>query len=315
MKKVTVSAPGKLHISGEHAVVYGKPTLIVATSLRMYVTLERGVLPLISEICASDRYVSAIVGQFEKKHAIKIERDIGLTISSGIPTRSGMGSSAALAVALSGALSVWHEHPWNAQEINELAYQAEKIKHENSSGGDPAVSTHGGIVWYRKELEFLKTLWLMSFKFPKKFASIVLINTGREENTGDLVRYVSDIKRGNEAGFVRLLDAIEGVTKDITRSIHDEDESVFRLSIQKNEQLLEKMGVVSPSVIAFIRSIETVGGVAKISGAGGRKKGSGVVLSVHDDPKILIDCAKKYGYPSFQVGLGGEGVKLEQVIT
>ncbi len=315
MKKVTVSAPGKLHISGEHAVVYGKPTLIVATSLRMYVTLERGTSPYLSDIRGSDSYVSAIAEQFEKKYSIKIEPDIGISISSAIPTRSGMGSSAALAVALCGALDVWHGHPWNAQVINELAYQAEKTKHENSSGGDPAVSTHGGIVWYRKELEFLKTLWLMSFKVPKTFAPIVLINTGREENTGDLVRHVSRVKSGDESGFVVLLDAIEGVTKDITRAIHDEDEAAFRVSIQKNERLLEKMDVVSPSVVAFIHSIEEAGGAAKISGAGGRKKGSGVVLSVHDDPKVLVDLAKKHGYPSFQVGLGGEGVRLESAIT
>lgn len=315
MKKVTVSAPGKLHISGEHAVVYGKPTLIVAASLRMYVTLERNATPLLTVVRKNDTYIDAIVRLFEKKYGITIESDIGMNISSAIPTRSGMGSSAALAVALNGALMAWHGHPWNAQAVNEAAYQAEKTKHENSSGGDPAVSTHGGIIWYRKELEFLKTLWLLPFKVPKKFASIVLINTGREENTGDLVRHVAGIRQRDEAGFVVLLDAIETVTKDITRAIHDEDEAAFRTSIQQNEHLLEKMDIVSNNTMSFIRAIEAVGGAAKISGAGGRKKGSGVILAVHDDPKVLVDLAKTHGHPSFQVGLGGEGVKLEQVLT
>lgn len=315
MKKVIVSAPGKLHISGEHAVVYGKPTLIVATTLRMYVTLERTKPPFLSHIRKSDAYINTIVGLFEKKYAVTLDDDIGLMVSSAIPVRSGMGSSAALAVSLHGALSVWHGHPWNTQAINEAAYQAEKTKHENSSGGDPAVSTHGGILWYRKELEFLKTLWLLSFKVPKTFAPIVLINTSREENTGDLVRHVASIKTADESRFTTLLDAIEVTTKDVTRAIHDEDESAFRSAMQKNERLLEEMDIVSKNVVEFIRSIEAAGGVAKISGAGGRKKGSGVILALHDDPKVLIDLAKAHKYPSFQVGLGGEGVKLEEVRT
>lgn len=315
MKKVTVSAPGKLHISGEHAVVYGKPTLIVAVSLRMYVTLERGASPTLSAVRKKDTYIDAIVRLFEKKYGIQIDPSIGMSISSAIPTRSGMGSSAALAVALCGALSAWHGHPWNTQLINELAYQAEKTKHENSSGGDPAVSTHGGLIWYRNELEFLKTLWSLSFKVPKTFPHLVLISTGREENTGDLVRHVSGIQQNDEAGFVSFLDAVETVTKEITQAIHDEDEPSFRKAIQENERLLESVGVVSSDVRTLIRSIEDKGGAAKISGAGGRKKGSGVVLSVHDDPKVLIDLSKKYGYPSFQVSLGGEGVRLEQVLT
>lgn len=315
MKKVTVSAPGKLHISGEHSVVYGKPTLIVATTLRMYVTLEKATSPLLSHIRKSDAYIDAIVGRFEKKYAMTLDESIGLTISSAIPVRSGMGSSAALAVSLSGALSMWHGHPWNAQAINDAAYQAEKIKHENSSGGDPAVSTHGGIVWYRKELEFLKTLWLLPFKVPNAFAPIVLINTGREENTGDLVRHVASFKQADEGRFATILDAIEVTTKDITRAIHDEDESAFRTAVQANERLLESMGVVSADAVAFIRAVEAAGGVAKISGAGGRKKGSGVIFAQHDDPGVLVDLAKAHTYTSFQVGLGGEGVKLEQALT
>lgn len=315
MKKVIVSAPGKLHISGEHAVVYGKPTLIMATTLRMYVTLEKTTSPLLSTIRESDAYIDAIVGLFEKKYGLTVDSDMRLGITSAIPIRSGMGSSAALAVSLNGALYAWHGLSWNAQSINELAYQAEKTKHENSSGGDPAVSTHGGILWYRKELEFLKTLWLLPFKVPKAFAPIVLINTGREENTGDLVRHVMHVKKNDESRFAALLSAIEMVTKDVTKSIHDEDEAMFRAAIQKNEELLEEMEVVSSSVTSFIQKIKSAGGVAKISGAGGKKKGSGVVLATHDNPRVLVELAKKYGYPSFQVGLGGEGIRLEQVLT
>jgi len=316
MKKVTVSAPGKLHLAGEHAVVYGKPALVVATSLRLFVALEQtGKGASVSQYRMTDPYIGAIVAAFEKKHSVSVPGDLRVTINSSIPVGSGMGSSAALAVALAGAMSVWHGFPWNAQVINDVAYQAEKAKHANSSGSDPAIATHGGILWYRKELEFLKTLWLLPFKVPSAFSPFILINTGRTESTGALVSFVAEQKKKHEAKFTSLFHDTENVTKQAALCIHDEDKQGFCDAMHQNEILLERMGVVSDTVKRLIRDIEASGGAAKISGAGGKKTGSGVVIAVSDTPEHIIKIAQSYNYPSFQTVLGGEGVKLEQVRT
>lgn len=37
---LTVSAPGKVHLLGEHAVVYGRPALIAAINYRLYVSIQ-----------------------------------------------------------------------------------------------------------------------------------------------------------------------------------------------------------------------------------------------------------------------------------
>ncbi len=314
MKKVTVSAPGKLHISGEHAVVYGKPSLIVATSLRLYVTLTDNGASSFAALRKKDAYIAAIADVFEKKYGKAIDARCRIKIDSAIPIGSGMGSSAALAVALIGALSVWHNHPWNPQVINDSAYLAEKTKHKNSSGSDPAVSAHGGILWYRKELEFLKTLWLLSLKIPRTFSPFILINTGRTESTGDLVQAVAERKKRDEVRFAELLSQIENVTKAITVALHDEREDTFRQGIHTNELLLEELGVVSKSAQTLIRAIEQHGGVAKISGAGGIAGGSGVILVSHQESEVIKKLAKKYGHPSFETQLGGAGVQREQII-
>lgn len=318
MQKVTVSAPGKLHLSGEHAVVYGNPAVVVSTSLRTIVTLESGASDT-SRHCGtlrkSDTFIDEILKVFEGRYTVAVPDDLAIFISSSVPEGAGMGSSAALAVALLGACVTFFDKPWDAQRINELAYQAEKFIHGNPSGSDPAIVTHGGILWYRKELDFLKTFWLLPFKIPKTFAPFVLINTGRSESTGELVSAVARVKEKDVNAFMVTLDAVEQVTKSMTQAIHDEKEQDFFEAMKQNERLLEHLGVVSVSAKKLIDDIEAAGGAAKISGAGGIQTGSGVVIAMHKNPKKMLDLAKKYALPAFQVVLGGEGVTKVQVIA
>lgn len=317
MKKVVVSAPGKLHLSGEHAVVHGKPALVVAISKRMYITLTptpNSKPQRLIDVRKKDAYVDSIIKTFTAKYKCKIA-DIGLEINSNIPVGAGLGSSAALAVTLVGALIAYFGKPWNVTEINELAYQAEKFKHKNASGSDPTVVAHGGLLWYRKELDFLKTFWLLPFKIPQSFKPFILINTGRSESTGEMVEKVGQLKKQNERKFILLITQIEEVTRALVNAVHDEKETEMRQLIKLNEQLLEDMGVVSEKVKQLIRKIEKIGGAAKISGAGGLKTGSGIVLVSSDKPKQITQIAKKYNFPSFQVTFGSEGVKREQVVV
>lgn len=319
MKKVTVSAPSKLHLSGEHAVVYGKPVILVATSKRLYVTLEKQNAKCktqneIGKIKNELHYLAKIVKLFEKKYETAIDNNVNLTVHSDIPIGVGMGSSAALAVATIGALSQWIGREWNPLEINELAFEAEKIQHHNPSGGDNTIATYGGLLWYRKELDFLKTFWLLPFKIPRDFSSFMLINTGRLESTGELVQIVGEKVKKSTSSIMRIMSDIEVTTKQIAQYIHDENEPEFLGALKENQKYLEELGIVSTVTRKLIREIESVGGVAKVTGAGGIKGGSGVIIAVHKNPNKLIQIAQAYNFPSFQVQLGGEGLRREQVV-
>lgn len=169
MHKVIVSAPGKLHLSGEHAVVYGKPAVLVATSKRVFVTLEEfDSSTLIAKTPIPADFIVNVISVIEKKWNLKL-KNISLRINSAVPIGAGMGSSGATSVALSGAFQQFFGFSWNINEINEVAYELEKQIHKNPSGGDNTVSSFGGLLWYRREFEFLKTFWLLPFKIPKSF--------------------------------------------------------------------------------------------------------------------------------------------------
>ena len=135
MKKIIVSAPGKIHLRCEQAVVHGKPAVVAAISKRLYVTIEsqKSILRLrsgqelknqkdIEKVSQEKSYLGKIVQLVQKYYQTHFS-DFTLTIHSDIP-KGGMGSSAALAVATIGALTQYLQKPWDVKEINDLAYQA-----------------------------------------------------------------------------------------------------------------------------------------------------------------------------------------------
>src|SRR3989338_7218031 len=174
----TVSAPGKIHLLGEHVVVYGKPALIAAIDKRLYATIKIKN----SKVKIKNDLINKTIEVF--KNAFKLEElpNLEISISSQIPVGSGLGSSAALAVALIGVLMKAVLNIWNPVKINELAYEVEKLQHGNPSGGDNTAVTFGGLLWYRREFEFLKSIWslpMTQYKIPR----FALVDTGRPEES------------------------------------------------------------------------------------------------------------------------------------
>ncbi len=272
-KNLKVSAPGKVILSGEHSVVYGYPALVTAVNKRL--TIEG-------------------IGKSTK-------------ISSDIPIGAGMGSSAAFAVA-SSAVKLGK---LDLERINELAYKMEKKHHGNPSGVDNTICTYGGFLWYRKESESFKIF--NSVKPKVKFPKIYLFNTGKpSESTKEMVSHVSDLYRSRGSYFDMLFKEIENVTRDFLTFLVDDKSSDFGELVKLNEKLLEEIDVVSSSTKNIIRSIEKIGGAAKVSGAGGKKKGSGMVIIYHKDSEKLLSFAKRQNLKLFQVKLGEEGVRIEK---
>lgn len=288
---------------GEHAVVYGKPALLSAINLRLSVTIENGTNGI--EIMSSEpidhaRYaVDFLLEQLK----IKDHGPIKITINSQIPASFHLGSSAAVAVGLTGALTYFFKKIWNPIRINELAYEIEKKQHGNPSGGDNTAVTMGGFIWFRKELEFLKSMWQLPFKPHPSVHHFFLINTGRpKETTGEMVRFVKSQITNHKSQIEKLMNMNELQTKRVVVALKEGNEKELVDAIRIGERTLEGMGVVSRKVIPLIRDIEKTGGAAKILGGGGRKESVGFLLCYHHDPKK---------FKAIPVQLGGEGVRLE----
>jgi mevalonate kinase len=311
---VTVSVPGKVHLMGEHAVVYGKPALLAAINLRMNVTIKPAKKQTEIHTTEPGDYMRHIISLVCKKYDIQSPPPMDITVVSDIPAGFHLGSSAATAVATVGALTYFLKNLWNPQVINQLAYEAEKYMHGNPSGGDNTAISMGGFVWFRKELEFLKSMWQLPVKFPEEFDHFYLVDTGRpKETTKEMVGFVARGLKKNEQKYRKLFDENEIQTKRTAIALKEKNEMELLGAIRCGQKTLEGMGVVSKMVIPIIRKIEAKGGAAKILGGGGKSEGVGFLLAYHTDKNVLSEIGKKFGCMIRPVSLGAEGVRLEKI--
>lgn len=267
------SAPGKIIISGEHSVVYGYPAIASAINRRLAV--------------------------FSDGH-----------VKSDIPIGVGMGSSAAFAVATSARKILKKGGDLDLGLINQMAYRLEKKHHGNPSGLDNTISTYGGSLWYRRETEKIKIF--QSLKIVSKLPEFFIIDSGRPiETTKEMVTKVNGTVKKQKGKFMKAFVRIEEITRLFAKVFAGEEDLDIKSLIEDNERLLEEIGVVSGSTKHLIRSIKSIGGTAKISGAGGYKAGSGLLLAFHTNPERLLHFAKKKNLDIFRANLNQRGVSYE----
>jgi len=331
---IKVSAPGKIHLMGEHSVVYGKPALLAAIDKRCFVELTKRddkKIVLIAnnttdfvtitekEILAKDKkiskqfdYVILILQQTLRYYEKHFPSGFSLVINNQIPEGLGLGSSAALAVAIAGAVTIFLKEDFDKEKINAIAFLAEQFAHGTPSGGDNSTSAFGGFVWFRKETDNLKIIEQISLELSDEMKnSFFLLDTGKpEETTGEMVGLVKKFFDQNPKKAKRIFDDQEGLARQLLPALQNNSEEVSEI-IKRGEKNLEAMGVVSPSVKKTIRAIEKAGGAAKVCGGGGRTKGTGMLLVYSPNREIFEHVAAQENLMYNMVELGEKGIQLE----
>lgn len=289
---ITFSAPGKIHLLGEHVVVYGKPALLATVDLKVTVTVgktDKNYPPL-----------RTVVNKLLKKK-FKVKQIPPYSINSEIPAGSGLGFSAASSAASFAALLTFLKIKWDLDLVNELTFEAEKVFHGNPSGADNSTVVFGGLIWFTRT-NFEKQNLSGFRKLAKNF---VLIHTGTpKETTKEMVEMVkSKVKK--------IFDHQEELTKELVSVIQQAKEKELIRIIKEGEENLESIGVASKFSQNIIRQIEKAGGAAKICGGGGKTGPTGVLLCYHPTPSKLVQIAKSNNLDYFRTTLGVEGLREE----
>ena len=269
---------GKLILCGEHAVVYGHPAIAIAVDRTTRVTLSRrdGATEVRSPH-VDDRVRDALCTVVpEQGFAVEVETDL--------PVRRGMGSSAALAVAVVRARADLAGETIAADEVVHRAMPIERSFHGSPSGVDVAVSAHGGCLWFKRGDPAVHR------SLPSPALPIVVLDSGEDRETARMVQRVAE----RRADHAPALDAIGALVERASACL-DDPETLGPLLLE-NHALLRSIGVSTGRLDAMVSlAMEHGAHGAKLAGAGG----GGVVMALIEDPESLLAAARARNIHAF----------------
>lgn len=284
------SAPGKVYLFGEHAVVYGEPAVPCAIERRARVAVDPrddgGVSVAADDLSLAgftveygaemaDRpdvnvpktLVEAAMGYIDA--AIDQARDavdnpgagFDVSIESNIPLGAGLGSSAAVTVAAIDAATRSRSVTLDREELADRAYQVEyEVQEGQASRADTFCSTMGGVV--RVEGDDCRTV-------DAPDLPIVIGFDGGAGDTGQLVRAVRSL-REQYAFADETIGAIGNLVREGETVLERGDLSELGELMNFNHGLLSALGVSAASLDDMVWAARDAGALgAKLTGAGG----------------------------------------------
>jgi mevalonate kinase len=316
MTQVSYSAPAKVLFSGEHSVVHGRPAVSSSIDYRLTFTViedEIGQNEFEKGVKEANQNVLQYLQQNNIPHTPK---NFKYSISSQIPIGQGFGSSAALSVASTAAFLEFYTGQVSPKEvINDLAYNIEVIFHGKPSGSDNSTICFGGLIWFRKEFEYLKTITKLPVEIPQEWqnAFYLVYSGNRAEGTIDLVQAVMKKIEENPVLLKQQLFAMEECTRGVVQAFEQKNADLLRNIFQKNQYLLDQIGVVSQSARDLISNLSQYG-VGKVTGAGGVIEGSGYALFfVENNQQVFEHFCNQNGLRFYKVTPESEGVRKENL--
>lgn len=314
MTTTTATAPGKVILFGEHAVVYARPAIAVpVANVKATATLTEAPAGTGCTIAAPDIGANIRLSSHQQdplalavrlaieETGIEAEPDWQLTVRSDIPIAGGMGSGAAVSAVLAKAVfahsrsSAQHRH--TAETVNRIVYEVEKLHHAHPSGIDNTVVVYAQPVW------FVRGQPPQRFDISRPF-HLVIADTGIASSTAAVV---SDVRRAWERDglvYEDIFDGIGEIVADARQAIVSGDVAALGPLMRENQHLLRQLDVSSEELERLIAIAENAGASgAKLSGAG---RGGNLICVVEpdsvDEVRKALQAAGAAGTVVTQVG-------------
>lgn len=291
------SAPGKIILFGEHAVVYGRPAIAVPVR-QVRATAEVTDLP--SATPGQIRLEAPDIGFTAWLHEARdhplarivqlslIELDVTdppplrVRVTSTIPVAAGLGSGAAVSVAVARALGEHLDHPFPPERLSALAYEIEKLHHGTPSGIDNTV------VAFERPVYFVRGEVPTPMDIPAPF-HIVIADSGIPSPTAVAVDQVRRRWQTDRQATERLFDAIGLTTRKARGAIAAGRVMELGPLLDANQTLLEALGVSTPALQNLLSAARASGAQgAKLSGAG---LGGNMIALVDPDHADAVESA------------------------
>lgn len=255
----SVEACAKLILCGEHFVLHGAPAIALPLpSLRL--RLERG--------DAGELEPSLLLAWNAARSEVGLgpSRGFPFLIRSGIPRGVGLGSSAALAVALVKAATIEAGRMAEPLDVAGMATTVEDVFHGNSSGLDPTVVAVGRLVLWRGKGEIETVSWDL------RGTSLLVARIPSEGTTGEAVERSLAFAATKPEAFAKLLAEARELSGTIAGAVSRDSPGsrhTVGKALSRYHRMLSEIGVSCASLNALVESAEGAGAYgAKLTGAG-----------------------------------------------
>jgi len=331
VRRVTASAPGKLFLAGEYAVLAGAPALVAAVDRRAHVraVLEPGAGPLEVESLAEG--TRRVIHDPERDAlgggdagavlaALRIARTAAPSLAAlrarvVVDTRAfladgqklGLGRSAATVAAAVAALLAGVGRQ-DRGEILQAALAAHALFQEGrGSGADVAAAVRGGVLEFRRDRG---EVTVRARVLPRGLHLLVGWS-GESGATGPMLQRFAD-----GASRPRALRDLSAAAERAAAAVERGDGAALLDAVASTAELLARLGdetgipIVTPALARLVAAARRVGAAAKPSGAGGGDCGIALVTSAAQADAV---CAawRGEGIVPLPVAIVAEGVGHE----
>jgi hydroxymethylglutaryl-CoA reductase len=306
MSTGTGRAPGKVILLGEHAVVYGRTALAAALD-RAVVARVRGARPPAGKP-GSHLFSSPFVrgneegGDARLREVLACARaacglngtGVQLTVESDLPMAVGLGSSAALSVALVRALAAFAGRDVNDAAVCRAAFECEKIFHGHPSGVDNTVATYGGVLAFRRELP------IRPLAIAGPIPLVVAVGRAPRATRQTVTALRARWQQAPEA-YEAIFDEIAALVSGAETACAAGDWPRLGTLMRANHRLLQRLGVSTPELDDMVELAHARGALgAKLTGGGG---GGAVICLAAERRDELVAAFAAAGWSAFRTDI------------
>jgi mevalonate kinase len=266
---------GKLILLGEHSVVYGRPALAASLAVGAEAHATRAtrstlhVQPWDATVHADQpdanpdlenlrRALNALLDlQTASMGSFAIEARLDL------PAGAGLGSSAALGVAVLRAIDEARGVVRDRDQVTQMSLAWERVFHGNPSGVDNAMAAGAGVALYRKG----RPLEAVTPRHRPKF---VVAHSGEFGSTKLMVESVARQHQKAPARIDQIFDGIESLVLNARVALEHGDMPGFGKLMDLNQALLNSLMLSTGTLEEMCGAARAAGALgAKLTGGGG----------------------------------------------
>ena len=266
MKRGIGKSHSKIILIGEHSVVYGYPAIAIPLKkIEIECAIEEAKSNFFYDETDTLSVAIFTALKYLKKENVKIK----YKITSQIPQKRGMGSSAAVSIAAIRAIFNYFGENLEDELLEKLVNTAEIVAHKTPSGLDAKTCLSDKAIRFVKNKGF-------SYIDLNLDAYLVIADTGIYGNTGEAIQNVKNLGSKAELSLKKLGRLTDEMTRILTGNIENKEEKIRREKISKIGEImtaanteLGKLNITIEKTELFVKTaIENGAAGAKISGGG-----------------------------------------------